>query len=434
MDAAGLAWDFSWLDGQSLGRLPEFMTALAIGLMMGLERERNPSARAGLRTFALVALFGAVCAVLADSLRSPALVATGLAALALMMVGTYLRPSPPGSEGSDDPGTTTMVAVLACFVLAVMALSGQTRLAVMLAIVATALMYFKAELRGMAQHLTQRDLLSMLQFAVVTFIVLPVLPDADFGPYDALNLRQIWWMVVLISGVSLAGYVALRVVGQAHGAVLLGLLGGLVSSTATTLAYSRHTHNDAAMLPLAARVILMANMVLLARLAVLTSVVAQDALRGVLPVLGCGFALGAAAFAIDGLRSRGKAQRTLGLPQVNNPTELRAALGFAGLYALVLLLTAWLGDAAGPLGVYAVAVASGLTDVDAITLSSLRLFDTGSLTLGQVSTAIALAVSANVAFKLALVGFVAGRALLAACLPAMLAVAAGVLAAAWLLG
>ena len=414
-----LETQFQWLAEQGLERLPEFLTALAIGLLIGLERERNPTAKAGLRTFALVSLFGAASAALADRFEFPVLVATGAVAVALMMIAAYFR----DERASDDPGTTTVIAVLLCYTLAAMTMAGFARIAVMLAIGTTILLYFKTELRGIAQRLERRDLISMLQFAVVTFIVLPLLPDRDLGPYAALNPRQIWMMVVLISGVSLAGYVALRLVGREYGATLLGLFGGLVSSTATTLAYSRYGRANNQLWNLSVTVIVIANLVVLLRLTVLASVVSPKLLGAMAMVMGCGLLPGLVAVVI--WMWMGKDKPALTIPDVRNPTELRTALTFGALYAAVLILAAWLNDAAGSRGVYAVALISGLTDVDAVTLSSLRLHEIGSLSGTQAVTSITIAVLANMSFKLGLILVAGGRDLFIRCLPAMLVVAAG---------
>ncbi len=413
--------NLDWLADQGLDRLPEFLTALAIGLLIGLERERNPTAKAGLRTFSLVALVGAAAAVLAGVFSAPSIIGVGLGAVAFTMIAAYYHHHEEFHEW--DPGTTTIAAVIACYLLAAMVMSGYARLAVILAILVTILLYFKAELRGAARGLERRDLVSILQFAVVTFVVLPLLPDRGFGPYAALNPRHIWLMVVLISGVSLAGYVALRVVGPARGALLLGLFGGLVSSTATTLSFSRHARAQSVSTDLSATVIIAANLVLLLRLAIITAVVASSALVIVGPVIGVALLSGAAAYALGSRRN--SKESPLSVPAIDNPSELRPALGFAALYAAVLLLSAWLVDLAGSEGIYAIAAVSGLTDVDAITLSALRLFAVGTLSIAQVATAVVLAISANVAFKLAISLAIGGGDLFRRCLPAMTAVVVG---------
>jgi uncharacterized membrane protein (DUF4010 family) len=285
---------FDALLGQEFVRLPEFLTALAVGLLIGLERERNPTAKAGLRTFTLVALVGASSAVIAEKFTAPSIIGVGLGAIAIAIIAAYYHHHEEFHE--RDPGTTTIVAVIVCYLLAVMVMTGFVQLAVILAILVTALLYFKAELSGVAHGLERRDLISILQFAVVTFVVLPLLPDQGFGPYAVLNPRHIWLMVVLISGVSLSGYVALRVLGQAHSALLLGLSGGLVSSTATTLSFSRHARADKSVTNLAATVIIAANLVLLLRLAVLAAVVSPVVLSVVAPILGIALISGLVVF------------------------------------------------------------------------------------------------------------------------------------------
>ncbi len=391
----------AWLPPE-LATLPRYVVALAIGLLMGLERERNPAAKAGLRTFALTALLGVLAAHLATALGESWLIAVGLLLVGAMIIAAYLRD--PQRDG--DPGTTTVAALMLCYGLGVMVWQNETQLAVMLGIAATVLLYFKPELRGMSQHLSRRDLLAVLQFAVLSLIILPLLPNRNYGPHGALNPYQIWWMVVLIAGVGLAGYAALRLVGQQRGAVVLGLLGGLVSSTATTLAFSRHARASSAMMPVAVIVIVLANLVVLVRLGVLAAVLAPGVLTQLLPVLLGGLVAGGlgAAYGVHRLQPQGE----LPTLAMGNPTELRTALGFGLLYAVVLLAAAWLSDWLGTSGLYAVALVSGLTDVDAITLSSLRLLSLDKLTVTVAVNVVTLATLANLAFKSALALFIGG--------------------------
>ena len=404
------------LDGPNIEHLATFATSLALGFLIGLERERNPAARAGVRTFALTALFGTLSALLAAQAGSPWILAAALLAVATFIITAYL------GEKTAEPGTTTQIALIVCFSLGAMLWYGEQTLAIMIAIVTTALLYFKPELEGMSKGLTRRDLVSMLQFAVVTFIVLPILPNQNFGPFNALNPYQIWLMVVLISGVSLAGYVALRLFGERHGGLLLGVLGGLVSSTATTLVYTKHARAEPQLHRLATTVILLANLVVLPRLAILAAILAPALLPRLLPVLGTGLLLG---LLLTFAQWRRQSLEKLPLPGMTNPTELRTAFGFGLLYAGVLLVAAWLSNIAGEMGLYAVALASGLVDVDPIALSSMRLLHLGQLAQMQVVIAISVALLANLAFKWSLVLSIGGRSLAWACLPTMAAVALG---------
>ncbi len=397
--------DLTFLQGDGIEALPQFLTSLAIGLLIGLERERNPSAKAGLRTFALVTVFGTLMAMLSDKSGSPWLLIAGLLAVAGMIIAAYLNT--PTEE--NDPGTTTVVALLLSYGLGGIIWFGLSTLAVMLAIGITALLYFKPELRGFTQRLTRRDLVAVLQFSVLTFIVLPILPNQDFGPYSAFNPHQAWLMVVLISGLSLAGYAALHLVGARYGAPLLGIFGGLSSSTATTMIYAKHGKANQAMTNLAAAVIVIASVAVLLRLSVVSSVIAYGALPGLAPVYAGGLLTGVIV-SIYAWHKTSKVTE-LYIPETANPAELHSAIGFGLLYVVVLLISAWMVDFAGSQGLYTVALVSGLTDVDAIVLSSLRLFNLGQLSEHQTVTSIALAFLSNLVFKFGMVVLIGGKAL-----------------------
>jgi uncharacterized membrane protein (DUF4010 family) len=406
------------LNGE-LAALPHFLTSLAIGLLIGLERERSPGSRAGLRTFALVALFGTLAAMLSEEANMPWLLLGGLLIVGLMTIAAYSR----AKDDSADPGTTTVAAILVCYGLGAAVWYGNDTLAIMLAIITTVLLYFKTELHGITEKLSRRDLISILQFAVLTFIILPILPDKNYGPYEAINPYQIWLMVVLISGVSLAGYVALQFIGPRHSAVL-GLFGGLVSSTATTLVYARRSAESQNFVPLAVVVILLANLTVLIRLTIVSAVASPSILPHLLPILGSGFLLGSGITAYWWYQLQ--QQSELPVPEIKNPTEIGTAAAFGLIYGIVLFSSAWLSDIAGSSGLYAVALISGLTDVDAITLSSLRLYELGKLETSETVTAISIGIISNIGFKLGLVFFF-GRSLLAKqCITGMLATAIGI--------
>ena len=399
--------------------LQAFATSIGIGLLIGLERERQSDLKAGLRTFALVGMLGCLCALLAQSTDSGWVLAAGMLAITAMMIAAHV--SDPLDTG--DPGTTSVVALMVCYALGAAVWFGYTSTAVMLAIATTVLLYFKAQLHGISRSLTHVDLLSILQFGVLALVILPILPDRDFGPYQALNPRNIWWMVVLISGVSLAGYAALRLTGAQHGAALIGLFGGIASSTATTMIFARHARENLDLGRTAMVVILLANIVVMVRIGVVSFAVAPDVVGMLFSVLGCGIALGIVA-TLWGWRQLAGGE-ALPMPNVTNPTEIRTALSFGGLYALILVLSAWLQDVAGNRGLYLLALASGLTDVDAITLSSLRMFSMDKLTAAQTITAITLATLSNLVFKTGLVLVIGGAALARRTLPGLFAIAAG---------
>ncbi len=281
----------------------------------------------------------------------------------------------------DDSGTTTVMAALAVFFLGGINYYGYRTPAVALGVGITVLLYFKAEIEGFSHKLTGQDVRSMLQFAVLTAVILPLLPDRAFGPYGVLNPFQIWLMVVLVAAVSLSGYVAWRLTLGRHGLVLTGVLGGLVSSTATTLGYARQVAAGSQTLPAAVLVILLANATKLVRVLFLVGVVAPNALPRALVLL-----VPALLVSLAGVAWRWKAVDTApanGEEAFRNPTQLGTALGFGAAYALVLLFSAWANDVLGASGVLALAAASGLTDVDAITLSSMQMLNREALSAGN---------------------------------------------------
>lgn len=398
--------------------LRAFLTSLGVGLMMGLERERRGGANAGLRTFGLVGIAGTACALLAQQAGASWLLPAAALGLVLMMIAADQHRADPDGE----PDTTTTVALLLCFLFGAMLWHGLAQLTVALALGATALLYFKAELHDVTHRLTRQDIVSFLQFALITFVVLPILPDEGYGPYDKLNPYKIWLMVVLTSGLSLAGYAALRLAPQGVAVPLLGVLGGLVSSTATTLVFARAARRDPHHAENAGAIITIANLVVLLRIGVLAAIIAPQALPVLAPVLVLGLAAGMAWPLRGWLRlPRSK----LALPELRNPTDLRQALAFGAVFAVVLVVSAAFHDRAGALGVYAISAVSGLADMDAIAISTFNLLSGGQLDAAQATWAIVIALASNMAFKATVVLVLAGRTVALRVAPSYLAALAG---------
>jgi uncharacterized membrane protein (DUF4010 family) len=213
----------------------DLLIALGIGLLVGLQKERRESPLAGLRTFALASLLGAVAALLSQQMGSWIIVAGLLVIAALMVTGNVMLMR----RGDIDPGQTTEVAIVLTFLVGALVVVGPREVAIVLGATMAMLLHLRDELKGWVKRLSDRDVRAVMQFVVISLIILPVLPDQTYGPYDVLNPRQIWWMVVLIVGMNLAGYAAFRLMGQRAGTALAGVLGGTISSTATTMSYAR---------------------------------------------------------------------------------------------------------------------------------------------------------------------------------------------------
>ena len=396
-----------------------FATTLGIGLLIGMERERRPDSAAGLRTFSLVAMLGCLFAMLGEKSGAPWLLAVGLVVIAAAMVASNFS----SQQEEQYRGFTSEAAIIITYGLGAAVWMGYATLAVMLAITTTVLLYFKAELKQFSQRTTPKDLNSILQFAVLSLVILPILPNENFGPYAAINPRQVWWMVVLISGLALAGYLALRIIGARHGAALLGIFGGLASSTATTMMFSRHAAEHGHLVRMSAIVILIANVMVMVRLGVIAGIVAPSMIGPIATVFACGIVPGV-AMALYGWKILNDAG-DLPLPDVKNPTELKTAVSFGLLYAVVLLAAAWLQDIAGNSGLFIVALVSGLTDADASVLSTLRMFNLERVLYADAVIAVAIALLANLAFKIGLVVSIGGKPLARHALPGLAAIGAG---------
>ena len=391
-------------------------TSLAIGLLIGIERERKADSR-GLRTFALVSLLGALMAGLSRLSQSPAVLAVGLAVIGLMAVAAYWHDSSEAVSTALEKPTTSVVAMMVTGCLGMLCGLGREDLAVPLAIVVASLLFFKGELSGIAGRIGRDDLIPILQFGALSFIVLPLLPDRSFGPAGAFNPHNLWLMVVLVAGVSLAGYLALRFAGQRYGAPLAAVAGGLVSSTVTTLVFARHARTGGDP-NVAARMVLLANLTLMVRLMAMTALIEPRLLVPVATVMGAGVAAGALSL-MGMMRMHPDANTAWPMPTVRHPMQMREALGFALAYGLVSMGAGLAAARVGNTALYGLAGISGLTDLDAITLSSLRLFGTQAIGMSEAIIALTIAVCANMSVKTVITFVAGGPAFGRRCLPGL---------------
>jgi len=397
------------MNGQHLqlpGHAVALLAALAVGLVIGLERgwqgrEAAEGGRvAGLRTFALVGLLGGVFA-----LSGPWLLAAGALGLALLAAVSYRE----GVRASRNLSVTSAVAQLLTFGLGAFAAGGAPVHAVSAAVVVAVLLDLRSTLHRWLQMLQHAELRAALQMLVLSAVVLPVLPDAGYGPFSALNPYRLWWAVVLIAGLSLSGHFAMRATGAHRGLLWTGLLGGLASSTAATLALARRLRERPELLEPATAGVLAACAVMFGRIAVVAFVFAPSMAGRLLPpLLGAALTLFALALACW--------RRTRPAPEpveasAMQPFDLGAALGFGAFLGVVSVLAAagqaWLGTQA----LYGLAFLSGLVDVDAITVSMSRMAGAGAVPAAVGSLAIGLAVLSNSGAK-AVLAWTAGSSAL----------------------
>jgi len=380
--------------------------SLALGLLVGLQRERTKSHVAGIRTFALMALLGTMCAELGH-VYGGWVVAAGFLSIALLFV--MLNVIKARVAPVVDHGLTTEIAALLTYGVGAYLAVGDTAVAVGVGGTVALLLYWKEPLHNFVAQINADDIRAIMQFVLLSLVILPVLPNRTYGPYGVLNPFEIWMFVVLIVGIGLAGYVTYKVFGQRGGVFLLGILGGLVSSTATTVSYARRTKVALDVTNLAIVVIMVASAVAYVRFLAEVAVAAPDQFLQVAPPLACmlGVMLVLAVLPYWFLKKDGAHQ-----PNLGNPAELKPALVFALMYAVILLASAVARQHYGHTGLYVVAVLSGLTDMDAFTLSSSRLMAEGQLRMDTVWRVILLASLVNLAFKGLVVAVLGSRALL----------------------
>ncbi len=386
--------------------LERLLVALLIGILIGLDRERAEVRKArqifaGVRTFPLVALAGAIPMLLLDR-AGPLLLAVTLLAIAAIAVVSYVR-----SSGSGDIGATTEVAAVATFLLGALAGAGQLVVAGACGVAVAVLLVAKPKLEGFSRALTPEELTAALELAVISVIVLPLLPDRGYGPWQVLNPREIWLVVVLVTALSFVGFMAMRLLGERRGMAVTGAVGGLVSSTAVTMAMAERSRGAAAMGRAAAAAAIVASAIMPLRVAVLAGAVNAGILPRLLPTMGVMALAGlVAAWLLS--RRRPDEQAESGA-RIRNPFSLVAALSFAAIFAVVLLAVRGASVYFGTGGTYAAAGLSAVADVDAVTVAFARL-GPGEQAWRVPAAAVTVAAVVNTLVKLGIaVGLGAGR-------------------------
>lgn len=384
--------------------------SLAIGLLIGIERGwKQRSAEdggriAGLRTYGLTGLAGGAAAIMQPFLGE---IATGLLFLgfALAVSMAYLK----RQQDSEDASITGLVSLLLTFMLGMLAAFEQIELAASAAIITALLLRYKELLHNWLRQLEDQELKAGLQLLLISIVLLPVLPDKGYGPWQVLNPYEIWWMVVLIAGISFAGYFAMKFAGTDKGIMLTALSAGLASSTALTLHFSRLAREQPSLHRQLSAGILIACGTMFPRVLLVATLINP----AILSLLWLPMAVMTSVIftiAIMLWRTRTLDQPT-SLTRLLNPLELKSAVIFGALLVAVLLLGELMQELFGDAGIYALALVSGIADVDPINLTLSRM-SLGETQATVAVTGIVLASCSNSLVKSLMAVFIAGKTML----------------------
>ncbi|MCM2561683.1 MgtC/SapB family protein [Lutimaribacter sp. EGI FJ00015] len=373
--------------------------ALAIGLLLGLERgwhgrtEDEGDRIAGIRTFALTGMLGGVSGWLAD-LIAPSFPAFALLALGgLLALSYWLR-----LREDDDLGLTTEIALMLTFALGAASVIGEMAPVAAVAVVAAILLSMKPTLHHWVGQIERFELESLFKLALISVVILPLLPDQGYGPGEVLNPYELWWAVVIVAALSFVGYLAIRIAGARFGILATGLFGGLASSTSTTLALARLVRGDGSLSQIAAAGIVIAGSVTFLRIVALVAVFEPALVAPLVWPMVTMAATGLAGAGLTQVFAGGERALHDEIPEIGNPLALKTALGFGAVLAVVLIAVHYLREWLGSEGVFAAAAFSGITDVDALTISVSRLIDQ-DLPLVDGAVAIFIAASVNTIVK-----------------------------------
>lgn len=377
-----------------------FGIALLIGALIGLEREFRQQREeqpdfAGIRTYSLIALLGAISSFLYKNYGIvPMAIALGALILltAISYGGTIFR-------RKTETGITTEVAAVLTFFFGVLVMSDQPLVAIALAVVTSLLLALKGKLHEMIRDMTPEDIYLTLEFALVAAVILPLLPNRTLDPWGILNPFQIWLMVVLVSGIGFSGYVLMKILGPSQGINLMGILGGLASSTATTISLSSASRQYPNLVNHYSRAVVLASTVMFPRVFFLVLVLYPPlALKVIIPLLSM---LAAGLIYIFVIQRIGLSEKAKIHPEfeITNPLKLSTAVKFGLLFAIVLVVVEFAQSFLGSPGVYLASFLAGLTDVDAITLSLTGRAERAQLSLNVAGIAVIIATLMNTVSK-----------------------------------
>jgi len=385
-----------------------FAAALGLGLLLGIERERKRDAElffGGVRTFALIALLGAVGAFMERELNQGWLIIAAFVALSALVIVSYATTAARG-----ELGITTEISSMLAFIVGALCGWQHVGVASVATVVCLLLLTFKDFLHRLARRVELADIEATLTFAVISVIILPLLPNQNFGPppLDVINPYKIWLMVVLIAGLNFLGYVLVKVLGNEHGLALTGILGGLVSSTAVTLSFSQRSRREPEMSSAFVLAIVIAWTIMFLRVVIMVGIINRALAASLAVALGC---MALAGLLVCLALWRRRAHETGVVAAGANPFELGEAIKFGLLFGIVTIVAKAAEVYLGATGLYLAGAVAGATDVDAIALSMANRATTTPESIKIAAYTIVIAVISNTLVKAGMVAFMGAPAM-----------------------
>ena len=379
--------------------LYRMLVAAGIGFVLGLEREfskhsANEEMFAGVRTFTIVSLFGFIAALLSFILNEWVFAIGFIGVVVLVALAYWI------DANKGKPGGTTEFATIFTYLLGGLTLMGFLTESLAFMVIVVVILSLKLKLKSIIGQLTQKEIYAFVRFVVIALLILPFLPNNNFGPFNVINPREVGWVIVLTSGIGFVGYILMKFLGADRGIILTGIFGGMVSSTVVTWTFSKKSREAPSLSSNYAMGIFAAATVMIVRVAILVFIFNKALLEGLsLPLLVL-FLTGLGVTYFFHYKKTTNERLTESLP-LGDPLNIRDAVFFGVLYTGILLLVSYASNEYGEKGIYISSAISALTDIDAITISVSKLGG-NSLAVLNAQIAIILATISNTVVKIGL--------------------------------
>jgi uncharacterized membrane protein (DUF4010 family) len=381
--------------------------SIVLGFLIGLQREmhiiysQKERDFGGTRTFAIISLLGFLSGWINKIF--PYTLIVFIIMFSLMLIVAYVV----NSINASHKGTTTEFAAMVVFIIGAILNFSTPIAAVFLTIIIMFLLNLKEQIQDYEKSLTKQDFGAAIFFLLMTFVVLPILPNRPIDPYGLINLYKIWVMVVVVAGISFFGYVAIKLLKAKNGIIAAGIFGGLISSTAVAMSMARKIHENGFLAKNLATAIMLASSVMIIRIGLILFTFNSNLAKIIIAPLLIGLIAGL-GYILFVYSKIDKDQNISSEIEFKNPYDFKEALFMGIVFGFVLALVELTDRYSGSYGVYAISFLSGISDVDAITLSLSSLSNNG-LNLEVAYVAVIIALVSNTIAKLGLVFFLGNK-------------------------